>query len=42
MNDTVRVASLTEDQAETISKYENDFGQKFGSKIVLIALNQNK
>ena len=41
MND-IRVASLTQDQVDAISKYEGDFVQKFGSKIVLVALNQNK
>ena len=38
----IQVASLTDDQIDAINKYESDFIQKFGNKIVLVALNKNK
>jgi hypothetical protein len=40
--DNIDFAALSKEELETIKKFENEFATQHGSKVFLLAFNQNK
>ncbi|SMC76965.1 hypothetical protein [Sporomusa malonica] len=40
--DNIDFAALSTEELDTIKKFENEFATKHGSKVFLLAFNQNK